>query len=818
MAIFNPQVSPTQDPNYLNYSRVLDAPTPNTSGKIGLETAAIGLDSAVTITDQAIKKGIADNAYEAVDPLRDAMTSGLERVKASLDKGIIPAPVQTVAGASTGKSWLDANAMADPEDNLPVGLADSLGGVQALAAAKAAGSPKLNDTKYAGDVLAEAKRLRNLYGPAYREYVDNKISEASGLPVANSYYNNMLLDINRQMAQMTKVKDDVGAALMKAQDMPGQADLIEKYKADPQKYTSEVLHRINDWENLKVQPMLDKAARETKDANKKDLADKQEGSLSRILNSHVQLNMSALKDASLPGGGTGKDLLQFFDNYSAGRLPNISEKEVNDRRLQMNNFVKNVRVQVEAVANGYVDTIGPEAAKRRVDMAMAPLETQQKFFNNKEDGPGWYMTRMVEHIKKDAASGILLNTDYGKDAAQLMGAREVFGEQYFPTWLGNFAATGVLEKFQGIVGQEAMSAIKPYTDSRGQEIPRYHIDAIKHGKKIGATGDDDYYNEKGVTKVVGMIADKNMPLAAKDKLIDYAFNPKNVGRLEELKMDYRDPVTNKWVDGKYRMFNLLSAPSITQGIKETALVHPENYKQYQKTLEVEFGRLYRSTIQDINKMVSTDKAYLGLHFSFNDKTNQFGLVDKNNRPIEEDPRVANSDRIPAIQNPTGKYISSMQDKLALINGGVANLANVHRNNPAGDTDTPKYLLQALQTAGFRPGSNITGATAGMAAAIIKARNPEMLPQDLDKAILGSQGPAARSNFAPEDDNSLAAFLRSPAGNRRGPPEQMGGRVIKGNLSDEKLLSIQTDEIPAGMDAREFIRQLKAGKKFGGGID
>ena len=789
MAVFNPQVKDTQDPNYLNYSRVLDAPTPDISRKLALETATTGLDSAVSITDTAIKKSIADTAYAKVDPLRDKMTTGLEQIKTDLDKGIIPKPAQTADGTTTGKSWLDANAMADPEDNLPVGLADSLAGVQALASAKSAGSPKLNDTKYAGDVLAAAKQMRAQYGPGYREYIDQKISEASGLPVANSYYQNMLVDINRQLTQMGRTKDDVYDSLKKSNDMPGQADLLLKYKANPNDpaIQSEALHRINDWENGKTQGSLDAADRARTDWKEKDLITKQTQSLGNQLNTLAQIHMSALQDASLPGGGTGKDLAQLLTDYAAGKHPEIGETEINQRRLQYNNWMAGIERDMAAKAAQYAPLIGDTT--NIVKNAMAPLRAQQMFFNNKEDGPGHFITRQVEHIKADATNNILLSKDAGAVSAAIVGARAIYGEQYFPQAIGSIVSTNAAQKFQGLIEQEAIAAVSPYADKRGQKIPRYHIDAIKKGVEAGATGDDDYFGEKGVSKVISSIADPRMNLEAKDKLIDYAFNNKNVGRLNELKMDYTDPVTGEKVGGKYRMFNLLSSEAINKGVRETSLVHPENYQKYQNTLETEFGSLYRSTILDLNTALSGD---VGLHFSFNDKTNQFGLVDKNNRPISEDPRITLGSRLPT-QYPMSTYVQGIQDKLNLVNSAVVNMARVQENSPGDKKDTSKYLLQLLQTSGFRPGTNITGATEGMAKAIIQSKNPDMTPQQLDKLILGSRGPAARSNFTPEEDRSLATFLRSPAGQARGTPQPdpnlesyQTRNIIHGNLSDQPM--------------------------------
>src|SRR5258705_8932904 len=104
MAVFNPQIPPTQDPNYLNYSRVVEAPPPKVDASLGiaLNTTAQGIDSGVNVLDTSIKKGIQDKAYAAIDPIRDKYTAGLENIKADLDKGIIPAPVQGVASSTAG--------------------------------------------------------------------------------------------------------------------------------------------------------------------------------------------------------------------------------------------------------------------------------------------------------------------------------------------------------------------------------------------------------------------------------------------------------------------------------------------------------------------------------------------------------------------------------------------------------------------------------------------------------------------------------------------------------------------------------------------
>jgi len=62
MAVFNPSVPDTQDPNYLSYPRVIDAPPPNTSSAKLINTISGSVDTGISIVDTAIKKNIDNEA------------------------------------------------------------------------------------------------------------------------------------------------------------------------------------------------------------------------------------------------------------------------------------------------------------------------------------------------------------------------------------------------------------------------------------------------------------------------------------------------------------------------------------------------------------------------------------------------------------------------------------------------------------------------------------------------------------------------------------------------------------------------------------
>lgn len=738
MAVFNPEVPPTQDPNFLRYSKVVEAPPPmpvitDKSTGIALDTAAEGFSGAVSLVDTAIKKGISNEAYKQIDPMRDQFTAGLEKIKAGLDQGTIPAAVQGVSGSNTG-SLFDANASMDDAE-LPAGLDSGLSRLTQLAEAKAAGSPRLNDTQYAKDSLSVAKQLRAQY-PGYRDYIDSEVSKASGLPVANSYYENMLQDINRQLTQVGKAKDDIGTLMMRNLDVPMMDQYITKRKAgDPSVTDAMVLEKIAGWQNLQTMNKVDAAKRAESQDNIVTKQRDETASLTRSANQTVDLYMKDVANLSgMPGLG---ETMKYFQEVQAGMHPEASDQEIKQRVYQLQAYRQGIYQQLRQRAVDSDPIIGNDKSEAVLKTALTPLDTIITLANDKDASPAFYHMHQIEAIKNDDVHDWLVNKERGAISRQMIAGRAVMGEQYFPDWIKSIVQQGLDRPIQDAFGQEAMSAISPIVDKRGQPIPRTMKDAIQHGKSVGIPDESQYFGS--VVGLVGKIADQNMPLQTKDQLIDWAFNSKNVGRLDELKMDYKDPRTGEEVPGKYRAFNMLSQPAITTAVAETAKVHPENYTKYQSTLEQEFGKLYKSDVQDLNKIMA--KPYLNAHFSFNDRNNAFGLVDNNNRPI------LRNDRALGIENPNAVYLNGVLDTLDRVNKGIANLSYVHKMNPAGPGDTPQYLLQALQTIGFRPGSNINGATEGMTKAIIKTAAPEMTPDELNRKVFRGAPGTLQGNFS-----------------------------------------------------------------------
>lgn len=752
MVAFNPQIQPTQDPNWTNVSRPVEGPSPNQSGRIGLETIGEGLSGAVSLTDQTLKRTIDNTVNTEVDKQRDEYTAGLEKIKGQLDNGTIPAAAQTVNGKVVGQSGsvMDANASASDED-IPDSLSSGLDRIDSLAAAKRAGSVKLNDTQYSGNVLAIAKQLRSQYGGGYREYIDQRVSQASGLPVANSYYQNMLLDINRQINAMGRNKDEFAETMKwsRNQGNPAMVEFMDRYAKDPSTVDrAAVLTSVKNFATQQANIATDKAKRDQGTGNQEERTRTETANFNRNANHEIS---SAIEDnIAIQGLPTLKSLIGYMDDYQAGRLKgqDADQKTAIQRGEQLgayeNYYYRRLKSLAAPMSELGIDT------EKQIQQAMAPISNYTKLMRDQQFGPAAFHNREVQAVKADEARDWLFDKDRSALSRRIIGLREVTGDQFAPQYMQKILQEGQDKSFTDLFSQEALSAVMPVQDARGNVNPRYFTDAIKHAKSLEGVP-FEYYGT--ITNWTQQITDPNMPASAKDRLVDWAFNPKNIGVLKEFRKDYRDPNTGQWVDGKYRAFNIMTSPGMSSSIAETSKVNPDNYTKYRNWSESEFATLYRDDLKDLNKILSgpfslndqdarsipfntparsrdSVNSRNAVHFSYDSESKEFGLVDKGNRPITRE-----------VVSPLNKNVLNVLDTLDRVNSGLGRIAVMHNSDPQKKTDTDQYLLKLLQTSGFKPGDNLQGATEGMTKALIKSRNPELTPEELNNKFLRTMVPA-----------------------------------------------------------------------------
>lgn len=741
MSTFNPGVQ-SNDPNYLNYPRVLDAPEPDMSRAIGIKTISDSLQGTAKFADEAIKQGLSDKAHALVDPEREKFTSALEATKRQLDQGTIPAAVQT---GKPGGSVFDAHAEASDED-LPPGLQSGLAKIDQLAQAFGAGSPKVNDTQYSAATLSIAKQLRSQYGPAYRDEVDAAVSKASGLPVANSYYQNLMTDINRQLMQMSakQKQDPVAGMMLKNMDVPGDDKagipnmgvMYQLRTQNPEMYQkmggdAYVMKKIADWQNIKSQGQIDAQVRSQGDAGKKDVIDTETKNVTKRSNDIVDhfIRDNVAMSNMIPLRQLGDYFNQVGSDGKYEGVPQNAE-QIEVRRQQLTNYYNQIYQQLKRQTADSEPTIGAKAVEDIRRQAMLPIEGYMTLAGGKDANPGLagYHNRQVQNIKDDLQFNTLINKDTSEVSRMIVNQRSILGDQFFPLWIqktppevqGKLDALFQQEKLYAVSGEDPTGAALPQ--------PRHIVDAIQHAKQLKQQSQDDIARQVGgYIGLVSTITDPNMPQVMKDKLIEWGFGEKNRGLIDDIKQDYKDKDGNL-VPGKFAAINRLASPAVTDAVAQSAKFNPDNYTKYRGAIETEFGSAFRSGLSDLNKIMA--KPYLGVHFGWDDQSGHFVMVDKNNRTVQPNYRTM------AVENPNQTYINTMYEKLDRVNRlGIDNLVKVFTSDPSANKgDIGNYLLKTLQTSGFRPGENITNASEGMAKAIVKTKRPEITLDEMDKAL------------------------------------------------------------------------------------
>src|SRR5215204_4866760 len=206
MATFAPQVAPTNDPNYMNYSKpISDIQADKSSGML-LTALGESIEGVAKVGDTITKEVINEEVRAGVDKQRDAFTSALvQTADAQSGAGLVPSP------QGQAEAGIKAPSLAEGEESLPAGVKAGVAKAQAIGTAMTQNSGKANDTLYTGALTALTKKHRNKY-PGYRDYIDNKISEVSGINPANAYMRNLLEDINRN-ATSSRAETEKGIAL-----------------------------------------------------------------------------------------------------------------------------------------------------------------------------------------------------------------------------------------------------------------------------------------------------------------------------------------------------------------------------------------------------------------------------------------------------------------------------------------------------------------------------------------------------------------------------------------------------------------------------
>lgn len=802
MVVFNPQVGnlPNDNmPNFFKYSDSISQPKADESKGIALKTLGTGIEGGVALADTVVKDVIKTDAYNRVDTERDKFTTALSNAS-TYGNAEGPQPQQPDTGPNA-----PVNLMANTSTPVPTGISK---GISAIARnEEGLKQDKVTQLEYIKNLNTIAKDMRATY-PGYRDYVDAEISKITGMNPANAVIDSYISNINAAMATKNKEADYWRNAIVTS-GYSGSDDVLREYErtGDHNKVMQFLAHNNGVRSDLALKTAQFNSQNQddtTKVKNGTDLATAIAGQAA----TNYFYNKSQYGSANTPAEIADKltDLALHPEKANDVAFQQISQEYA---ALHTNAYNQTMRLLTTPSKNPdgtynkpVSQVIGMDGVKKIVDDSINNVfKTTRDLIADKQFGPAYYLQNTVTAITNGSAPYKVLTNPTIAGVAQTAAGFNKIAPNFVPFMTSQSLAAGVDKDIAGVT----------------QEMKRQAI-AQTGGKYFGADGNlysfkQSLEEQAQVSNITGkptpgavikdlvsvtqaITSDKSTP-EARSNAVKYFYDSVNNGTMNKLMDDYYDPARGGMVAGRTSAFKTLTSDEVTKKLWDHGQEHPGDWAKYSNWAKAEASTQIKTVVSDLNRIQADfeHKSSTGLPGS------QVKVAWDNERHIVK------------FLNHDGTPLDMLQStisgsKLSNLNGYLTNLANIAKKE---GSNIDAYVFKVLKDAGWSPTKEIDGVPAQLMRGMIISNGGKVN----EKGPVGVTAPISR--FAPEDvGGDLKSFLTNPGGSRQ-PSDASGTQsyqtrgVIKGNLSDETLLGIRTDEIPEGMSARDFIRQLKAGK-------
>lgn len=719
MATFNPNVQPVGVPN-LSVSSPTPAGAPDTSFGQVLKTIGEGITGAVKLADEGVKGYITDTAQKGVDSVRDAYTQYLVNANAGVQTNTdgtlaVPAAVQSPTGPQgPNKDTL----LPENQPDAPAGIQNGIDRYARITQAQSQNSgTKANDTAYTAQLTSIAKNLRAQW-PGYRNYIDEQVSQISGIPIANAYVKNLLQDLNTAQngakAQQTKVQEAL-LEQVKA-GVPGSTQAYAGFMQN-----GDINHALSFVESANASDHAAKAATASLALSKStddNIASKAKTNLQSVFADDINLQwQGAAVGAGIKSPG---DWVSVINNAGQnGTMPNSPEQQ------QAATALASKRAEIESgwrlKAQAPITITNPDGSKRVTNYAnlvggmdvvnnmikenLATFDTYTKAATDDKTGTATYAARATSAYKQDVENGIV--TDPVNIKMVKIGVmNQEMGSQVTSALLTEALRRNVDSTVSNLLSDKTNNMLLQPDRPKGI-INTFKADVAEAAAPTASKNgpiqaDTRYYDE--LVQNVNKIADSKLPMDKRENAAVYFFDPINRGTLTSFNQDSFDSTGNR-VGGRETIFKVLTSPKISTSIAEISKNNPQigiNYKNY---VETEWGTaILGPRLQELKEITEGNASKQisipgGVHMAFDDGSKgnlpKLFMIDKNGVPL------VNAGKTDIEKN----YFKNLQTNLDFINEGMGNLKAISTvlGGSVGST-----VLQSMHDAGIDIPNNKVG--------------------------------------------------------------------------------------------------------------
>lgn len=740
-------VKPSNDPNFLAYSRGVDVPdqikpqgqavasiTPqgakfagaeyegnrhiDESGKYagvaqGLETAATGnliqnLAGVAVLAakgaDTVIKDDIDNTTYTAVDRERQSFKAGLEQA----------------SGVNTTKMDVLSSGSHETIPDEVEGVGEAVG---TLKAARDGG--KISPTLYYARLDAIASSIRNRY-PGYREYIDKQISQVSGVDPANAYIKSLMSDINRAQSASAGAANKEETFVKQNLGTEGVLDLWQQRKAGKVSM-DDIYRRVSEDKVYKEQLNIRALERADRTGTRAEQAIAVADDATFEVNGKVN---NWVKTFELTAAGTGDKMESAIQKLATGQTKYtpeekdslgqqiVAQKEKMSQEIDVSWNIrdKNGKTQIDYMGGK------DKADKLKADL-LQPMDRIADLIYNEKWGAAGSAMRAVKGQVAQSKYNLMNSGDpemdaYWRNVAAVneLGSNfdKAFFDRMFINGIGK-SKQNIGDKMKTYIEKEAAGAVTGNLNSKG--APYSAAETIKQAQ---AAGVKDPAVFDAIVKIPTLIPDKSFPDAAKANLINYTFGPANRGVLDQVVADGRDPATGRPIPGKMAVFKAWTAPDITAEVIRLDKQDPSKnlWPNYKNWVEETFqNQLMSREVRDLNTIQVTP----GMKITWNTETNEFDWKIGNKSLVNPNTSIDVTRAEAALANtPVNRAaIQRGSDAIRRLNEGLRSVSNVAK---AGNEDVESYLLKTLFSMGFDPSiRDVEGIPGHMMAAIKASR-------------------------------------------------------------------------------------------------
>lgn len=658
MAVFNPNVPDINAPDYYRLSHPASMPRIKADTSTGEALSGLGdlfeSGSKAAATYEIEKAG--EEARTQIEPLERQRIQELQAVAQGVKK----------------------------TETKPLGYAEEDSGLPGEAAAELArfgnvvgarNNGKISQTQYYGQLDKIASSLRSRY-PGFKDEIDAKISQLTGVRPANALAQSLISDIN---AAQTASNYDLHQAVGLAKNfgyVPWVRDNIEGIMGGKVPF-AQVFKNVYPFmvadQNHKVRQQQSEELKNNQALQKENAEEQVRESVNDTTNAWLSTIPEPPTDSS-----NAQAQQEWGQQVETARLKAYQDSQ---RKL----FEK-------TPGSDYYPAKYAANWKTQLDNGMAVFDQLKNRAFDEKSGLVHVAKRFVEAQRDNFGKEMFGNKDFGQYML-MFDFLKAHAPDAAAEWLKQ--AIGITPGLPEAAKKMALHLQKLEMMNNNIQNPNSPQTLRQTFESVaGAGGKPRHFDE--VIRWADDIADRSKPFEQREALARGLFDPKEVGFINSVAPDYYDEAGN-YHPGKYSVYRNLTNPAVSDGMWDLGQKKPELWNNYRNYVEGTSRQLFVTEMKDLSNIATSPNTGL----RWDTENARFHMEVKQNGRVVE-PRAEEKRGSPVystgapIVEPTA--FKARQQAVNRINTMLGTLQGMAKHDPS--IDVQSYLLRTMMDMGL----------------------------------------------------------------------------------------------------------------------